>query len=62
MLGLVLTGGREGDAPVGEEMLAEALRRSQIKVVGGDRAYDSDMIRAMVAAAGKEAVIPPRAN
>ena len=57
----MLTGDQEGDAPVGEEMLAEVLSRPEIKAVGGDRAYDSDRLRAMVAA-GKEAVIPPRSN
>ena len=62
VLGLVLTGGQAGDAPVGEEMLAEVLRRQEIKAVGADRAYDSDTIRAMIAAAGKQAVIPPRSN
>ena len=62
VLGLVLTGGQAGDAPVGEEMLAEVLRREEIKAVGAERAYDSDTIRAMIAAAGKEAVIPPRSN
>ena len=62
VLGLVLTGGQVGDAPVGEEMLAEVLHREEIKAVGADRAYDSDAIRAMIAAAGKEAVIPPRSN
>lgn len=44
-------------------MLAEGLAREEVKAVGGDRAYDSDAIRAMSrAAAGKEAVIPPRAH
>ena len=62
MLGLVLTGGQAGDAPIGEEMLAEVLSKEKIKAVGGDRAYDSDAIRALIAAAGKEAVIPPRSN
>ena len=62
VLGLVLTGGQAGDAPVGEEMLAEVLTKEEIKAVGGDRAYDSDAIRAMILAAGKEAVIPPRSN
>ena len=62
VLGLVLTGGQAGDAPVGEEMLAQVLRREEIKAVGADHAYDSDTIRAMLAAAGKEAVIPPRSN
>ena len=62
VLGLVLTGGQAGDAPVGEEMLAEVLANEKIKAVGADRAYDSDAIRRMIKAAGKEAVIPPRAN
>ena len=58
----MLTGGQEGDAPVGEEMLAEVLARPEIKAVSADRAYDSDRIRALLAVAGKEAVIPPRSN
>ena len=62
VLGLVLTGGQAGDAPVGEEMLAQVLAKEEIKAVGGDRAYDSATIRALIAAAGKEAVIPPRSN
>ena len=62
VLGVILSGGQEGDAPVGEEMLAEVLARPEIKAVGADRAYDSDRIRAMIAAAGKEAVMPPRVN
>ncbi len=33
-----------------------------MEAVGGDRAYDSDALRAMIAAAGKQAVIPPHAN
>ena len=43
-------------------MLAEVLTRKEIKAVGADRAYDSDRIRTLIAAAGKEAVIPPRSN
>ena len=43
-------------------MLAEVLAREEVKGVGADRAYDSDAIRAMLAAANKEAVIPPRSN
>ena len=62
VLGVVLSGGQEGDAPVGEEMLAEVLTRQEIKAVGADRAYDSDAIRRLIKAAGKEAVIPPRSN
>lgn len=62
VFGVVLTGGQAGDAPVGEEMLAQALASEEIKAVGAERAYDSDAIRALIAAAGKEAVIPPRSN
>ena len=62
VLGLVLTGGKEGDAPLGEEMLDEVLARKEVKAVAADRAYDSDRIRTLLAAAGKEAVIPPRSN
>ena len=60
--GVILSGGQEGDAPVGEELLAEVLTDEEIQAVGGDRAYDSAAIRAMILAAGKEAVIPPRCN
>ncbi len=59
---MILNGGQAGDAPVSEEMLAEVLAKKEIKAVGGDRAYDSDAIRQMIKAAGKEAVIPPRSN
>ena len=62
VFGLILSGGQAGDAPVGEEMLAEVLVREEVKGVGADRAYDSDTIRALSAAANKEAVIPPRSN
>jgi transposase len=62
VLGVILSGGQAGDAPVGEEMLGEVIQRETIKALGADRAYDSNAIRAMLEAAGKEAVIPPRAN
>lgn len=62
VFGLILSGGQAGDAPVGEEMLAQVLARKEIKAVGADRAYDSDAIRALLAKANKEAVIPPRSN
>ena len=62
VLEVILSGGQEGDAPVGEELLGEVLAYEEIKAVGGDRAYDSDAIRAMISAAGKEVVIPPRYN
>ena len=62
VLGVVLTGGQAGDAPVGEAMLAAVLEREEVKAVSGDRAYDSNTIRALLKAANKEAVIPPRSN
>ena len=62
VLEVFLSGGQEGDAPAGEELLAEVLAYEEVKAVGGDRAYDSDAIRTMITAAGKEAVIPPRSN
>ena len=62
VFGLILSAGQAGDAPVGEEMLAEVLAREEIKAVGADRAYDSDAIRTMLANTNKEAVIPARSN
>jgi putative transposase len=62
VLEVILSGGQEGDAPVGEELLGEVLAYEEVRAVGGDRAYDSDAIRAMILAAGKEVVIPPRCN
>ena len=62
MLEVILSGGQQGDAPVGEALLDEVLAYEEIKAVGADRAYDSDAIRALLAAMGKEAVIPPRCN
>ena len=62
VLGVILTGGQAGDAPVGEELLEGLVAREEVKAVAADRAYDSDRIRALLAGAGKEAVIPPRAN
>ena len=61
-LEVILSGGQEGDAPVGEALLDEVLAYEEVQAVGADRAYDSDAIRARIAAAGKEAVIPPRSN
>ena len=62
VLEVFLTGGQEGDAPAGEELLEEVLAYEEVKAAGGDRAYDSDAIRAMILTAGKEVVIPPRCN
>jgi transposase len=62
LMGVVLSGGQAGDAPVGEEMLVEVLKCEGVKAVGADKAYDSNAIRKQIAQAGKEAVIPPRSN
>ena len=62
VFGVILSGGQAGDVPAGEEMLAQVLAREEIKAVGADRAYDRDAIRALLAKANKEAVIPPRSN
>ena len=62
VLEVFLSGGQEGDAPAGEELLEEVRTCEEVEAVGGDRAYGSDAIRAVIAAAGKEAVIPPRSN
>ena len=51
VLEVFLSGGQEGDAPAGEELLAEVLAYEEVEAVGGDRAYDSNAIRAMIAAA-----------
>ncbi len=62
VLGIILTGGQAGDAPVGEELIEGVLERPEVEAVAADRAHDSDAIRVLLAGAGKEAVIPPRAN
>ena len=38
------------------------LSKEETKAAGADRAYDSDLIRTLILAAGKEAVSPPRAD
>lgn len=45
VLGVILSGGQESDAPVSEEMLGEVLARKENKAVDADRAYDSDRVR-----------------
>jgi transposase len=60
-----LSAGQANDAPPGERLVAEVISPdAQIRAVCADRAYDSDALRAQLAAAPvpKEAVIPPRAN
>ena len=47
---------------MGEELLGEVLAYEEVRAVSGERACDSGAIRALIAAAGKEAVIPPRCN
>lgn len=62
VLGLALSAGQAGDAPVGEEMIAQVVLLEEISALSADRAYDSDAIRARLAQAGIAAVIPPTAN
>ena len=62
MLGLGLGEGQAGDAPAAEPLLTYVLADERITALAADRAYDSDAIRGALAAAGKEAVIPPKAN
>ena len=60
-----LSAGQANDAPLGEQLVAEIITPdAQVRALCADRAYDSDALRAQLAAAPvpKEAVIPPRAN
>jgi transposase len=60
-----LSAGQANDAPPGEQLVAEVIRPdAQIQAVCADRAYDTDALRTLLAAAPtpKQAVIPPRAN
>jgi transposase len=64
-LAMSLSAGQANDAPPGEQLVAEVISPdAQIRALCADRAYDSDALRAELAAAPtpKEAVIPPRAN
>jgi transposase len=64
-LALSLSAGQANDAPAGEQLVAEVISPdAQIQAVCADRAYDTDALRAELAAAPtpKQAVIPPRAN
>jgi transposase len=60
-----LSAGQAHDAPPGEQLVAEVITAdAQIQAVCADRAYDTDALRAELAAAPapKQAVIPSRAN
>src|SRR5690242_5896998 len=60
-----LSAGQANDAPPGEQLVAEVITPdAQIQALCADRAYDSDALRAKLAAAPtpKQAVIPPRAR
>jgi transposase len=64
-LAMSLSAGQANDAPPGEQLVAEVITPdAQIQAVCADRAYDTDALRAELAAAPapKQAVIPPRAN
>ena len=64
-LALSLSAGQANDAPLGEQLVAEVITpEAHIQAVCADRAYDTDALRAELAAAPtpKQAVIPPRAN
>lgn len=59
-LGFVLTEGQAGDAPQAAALLAPHLAPGRL--VLADTAYDSNAVRAQIAAAGAVAVIPPKPN
>jgi transposase len=59
---LRITAGQAGDAPVGEEMIDVLDTREGIRQAAMDKAYDSNAIRAKLAAKGIDPVIPPKAN
>ena len=62
-ISIVITAGQEGDSPIGAAILKETvLPNPKIKSVLADKGYDSNAIRSDLENAGKEAVIPPRAN
>jgi len=57
-----ITAGQAGDAPVGEELIDAINPCDGIAQAAMDRAYDSNAIRAKLAAKGIDPVIPPKAN
>ena len=60
MCALALSGGQAGDCPQAPGLLAGHLRPGQ--QVLADRAYDADYVRAQIAQAGAQAVIPSKKN
>ena len=58
---LKLTAGQAADAPHALDLLA-GQKRGTVKVVIGDKGYDSDAIAAKVRSLRARVVIPPRAN
>jgi len=57
-----ITAGQAGDAPVGEELIDAINPCDGIAQAAMDRAYDSNAIRAKLAAKGIDPVLPPKAN
>ncbi len=58
----MLTAGQAGDAPVFGRLLEAAVAVAPVGQVAADKAYDSDKIRAELAACGIGAVIPSNAS
>jgi transposase len=58
----VITAGQAADSVTGEEMIKEVAQNIDIKEISGDKAYDTNAIRLVLATAGKEALIPPKSN
>lgn len=54
----MLTPGQRGDAPTFPALLAGVPAACPVESAAADKAYDSDLIRAALAAEGIEAVIP----
>jgi transposase len=61
-LGVVLTAGQAGDAPAFGPVLCDVPEETAATAVVADRSYDSDTIRAGLADAGFEVVIPAKRN
>lgn len=61
-LGVAVTGGQAHDAPAFQSALCDMPDETAASTVVADRAYDSDVIRADMEAAGVQVVIPPRRN
>ena len=59
-LGVILTPGQAGDPGCGHAFIDKLKGLRQVRACAGDRAYDTDGIRAKLSEAGIEAVIPPR--